>query len=200
MTRLFNRNKKTTIAELEEYYSNQEQKRNRPVMAWFMAFLSLLITFVVLFVLFISIRWVYRELTDNNDSATTTTNDTANEAIDIDLPSYDGDIVGQGNSTNDGGSTATNGTSNGTSTDSDTSSNSGTVSEEAASTSESNADRVASSTDSENGQTAGSTTGSNANTGGEIPNTGAGETLLAIPFVAAIAGYFISRKKQLSQK
>jgi hypothetical protein len=170
MSRLFKRNKKTTIAELEEYYANQERKKSSTGMAWFMAFISLLITLVVIALLFLGGRWVYRTLTDNNDTGTTTTEVAGNDGVE--LPTFDSDngVVGQGN-TNSGkpnlGETVTK--------------NPGTVSDEAASTSESNVDRV-------NDSIIDSSVT-------EVPNTGAGELLVIMPVLVAVIGYFIARRQ-----
>ena len=180
MTRLFGHKKdKTTIAELEEYYANQDQNKSRSGRAWLMAFLSILITIVVIVALFYAGRWAYRAITDDSSNNPTTTTESANNGNEIDLPTFDGDVVGQGNSTNEGSSNS----ESGATTNVDGSAeNEGVVSDQAVSTSESNADRV-------------------VNTGGDepIPNTGAGDILIIVPFVTAVAGYYISRKHYAKQ-
>ncbi len=178
MTRLFGKkDDKTTIAELEEYYSNQNQKKNRTGTAWLMAIFSILITVAVIVLLFLAGRWVYRAVTDNNENDITTSE---SSGIDIDLPNFGGDVVGQGNSSSD---------SNSESSDSSPSENTGTVSDSAASTSESNADRVA-----ENNNDSTQTT---LNTNDTITNTGPGEVLLVVPVATAVAGYLFSRRRQI---
>jgi hypothetical protein len=173
MTRLFNRNNnKTTIAELEEYYANQNQRKNRTGTAWLMALLSLFITIAVIIGLFFAGRWIYRTITNDDAESPTTTTDASGSSAQV--PNYDGDIGGQGgaeNETVDEGANTPNTT--------ETSQAQGTVSEEAATTTEPNADRI-------------SATGAES----EIPNTGAGEVLLIAPMVAGLAGYTISLKKQ----
>jgi hypothetical protein len=179
MTRLFKRNDKTTIAELEEYYSSTG-KKNRGGMAWLMAFLSVALTIIVLVGLFYLGRWIYRAVTDD-DSNTTTVSESADDSVE--LPNFDGDVVGQGNQ--DGA------------TDSDSTSTAetgGVVTDEAASvtvgddqtSSQSNAD----SSDSENSVSGVST----------VPDTGAGEMIVLIPIATGVAGYFISRRYLLNQK
>lgn len=128
MARLFKRNNKTTIAELEEYYANQNQKKTGAGTAWLMAFLSLLITVVVIAALFFGGRWLYRTVTDDgSDTPETTSGSNSTNGSNVDLPAFDSDVVGQDI----------------VSDDEDSSENEGVVSDEAVSTSESNADRVA---------------------------------------------------------
>lgn len=182
MTRLFNRKKnKTTIAELEEYYANENQRKTRTGAAWFMALLSLLITIAVIVALFFAGRWIYRAVTNNDADSPSTSSDASGS--NPSLPSYDGDI-NAGSSVSTGAAdtnsdTSTPGTSTGTdrSSSSSTAQTGGTVSDEAASTTESNADRIAA---------AGPTS--------EIPDTGAGESILIILAGTTAVGYFTSRK------
>ena len=190
MTRLFDRNKnnKTTIAELEEYYANQNQKKSSTIKTWLMAILSILITVLVIVLLFLAGRWLYQAVTDNDsDNSTTSETETSND-INVILPTFDGDNVGRGNSSvdssgNDSSASETNG---------------GTVSDQAASTSESNADRVAASNDSTaNESSTGTTAGESVAVGGEVPNTGAGEILVLAPIISGVLGYFVYRKKQI---
>jgi len=63
-----------TITELEEYYSG---KKNRPIMAWIMAIISLLITVAVVSGLFFGGRWVYQKIAHRNDTKQTTTQTTS---------------------------------------------------------------------------------------------------------------------------
>lgn len=169
MRRLFNRNKKTTIAELEEYYANQDRRKTRTGRAWLMAILSLFITLATIALLFFGGRLLYRTLTGNDSTTTSSNSDNSG----VDLPTFDGDVVGQGNSNSDNDSS---------SVTKPTTENAGVVSDEAAITSIPNIDRV-------------STTGSTA--GNDIPNTGAGEVLIALPAVLAITGYFVSRRRMI---
>ena len=182
MTRLFgNKKDKTTIAELEEYYANQDQKKTRTWKAWLMAILSIIITIAIIVALFFGGRWLYRTLTDDSsDSATTTQGGSNGE---VNLPAIDGDIVGQGNQTN--GNDAENSNSNSNSNSTPTPESGGVVTDEAATTSEASVGSVSGST----------------NTGGDepLPDTGAGELLIVIPFVTAIAGYYISRRNYSKQ-
>jgi hypothetical protein len=184
MTRLFNRkNNKTTIAELEEYYANENQRKTRTGAAWFMALLSLLITIAVIVALFFAGRWIYRAVTNNDADSPSTTSDV--NGSNPSLPSYDGDINAGSSASN--GAADTNTDTPGTSTGADstnsssTSQTGGTVSDEAASTTESNADRIAA---------AGPTTS-------EIPDTGAGESIVFILSGTTAIGYFVSRKFHL---
>jgi hypothetical protein len=121
---LFKRKDKTTIAELEDYYSNQ--KKNNTGRAWLMAILSLFITLAVLAGLFFGGQWIYRVIT-NDDGVTVTTSDQQGG-----IPSF--------------GETITNG-----STPASNDSAGGVVSDEAASTSTPNNQAVAgSNTDASN--------------------------------------------------
>lgn len=188
MTRLFGHKKdKTTIAELEEYYANQNQNRTKSGKAWLMAILTILITIIVIVALFYAGRWAYRAITDDSSNNPETTSESTNNGNNIDLPTFDGDIVGQGNPANDdSASSVAEGSESESTTNTEGSvENDGVVTDEAASTSESNVDRV------EN----------TVSVGGEepIPNTGAGDFLITIPFVTAVAGYYISRRHFTNQ-
>jgi hypothetical protein len=167
MTRLFKRNNKTTIAELEEYYANQDRKKTKTSTAWLMAVLSLAITLAVIAMIFFGGRWLYRTLTDDNNITTTDTT-TSGE---VDLPTFDSDVLGRGA----GQDRSTDDTSAGQS-------NTGTVSDSAASTSIPNTDRVATDASSNDGT---------------IPNTGAGELLIIAPIAAGVTGYLVSRKRHI---
>lgn len=168
MSRLFKRNNKTTIAELEEYYANQNRRKAHAGKAWLMAFVSLFITLAVIAMLFFGGRWLYRTLTDNDSNSTPSSEIVSDDGID--LPTFDGDIAGQGNQNESDDSTT------------ESSKNTGVVSDEAATTSIPNTDRV---------------TEAGADSDSEIPNTGAGEVLIALPLALAIAGYFVSRKRMI---
>lgn len=94
---LFKRKDKTTIAELEDYYANQKGAR-RPVMAWVMALLSLLVTIIIIVGLFYAGRWLYQTIADGGQEPTTTTDTTGNN--DVDLPTFDGALPARPNNNN----------------------------------------------------------------------------------------------------
>jgi cytoskeletal protein RodZ len=127
MTRLFKRNNKTTIAELEEYYANQDRKKTRTSMAWLMAILSLVITLAVIALIFFGGRWLYRTLTDDNNATTADTTSTGQ----VELPTFDSDVIGNGVDQDESDDDSLAGQSS-----------TGTVSDSAASTSIPNTDRV----------------------------------------------------------
>jgi cytoskeletal protein RodZ len=182
MTRLFGKkNKQTTIAELEEYYANQNQKKNRPWKAWLMAILSLLITVAVIVALFYGGRWLYRTFVEQDNSTSTTTSETNNNGID--LPSFDGEFGQNGNETTDGNVNGESDQPQNGDSSSNTESQDGIVSDEAATTTESNADRLANSGGSEE----------------DLPETGAGEILVILPVSIAILGYIAAIKRQTRQ-
>ncbi len=173
---LFNRKKTQTISELEDYYAN---KRNRSGMAWLMAFLSLLITVLVIAALFFGGRWLYRTISDSDnstDSPVSTVNTgtvaTSNDRDDVIISDSQVD-------------------SSDSSSDTTTSTSEGTVSDEAASTSVPN-------TATNNGRTAGATT-TPPSSSSQIPNTGAGELIILAPLIAVIAGYLFSRNRQIQR-
>jgi len=74
----------TQIPELQEYYATQ--KKESTALAWLLAIGSLLVTVAVFVGLFAGGRWIYRNLTKNDDTTTTQTqdqnkpNDTTNTA------------------------------------------------------------------------------------------------------------------------
>lgn len=185
MSPLFNRNKKTTIAELEEYYANQSSA-DSTARAWAMAVLSLLITVAVILALFFAGRWLWRVISDNDSDNTAAT--VQQEGVTV-LP--DGTLSGDLSLLNNSSNTLTGGTvsvDSGTTTESG---DEGVVSDEAASTTVSNTDTVSSST------VTGASSNEETSTTSEIPNTGAGAILLA-PIIAGAAGYTasISRKRR----
>ncbi len=174
MTRLFNRKDKTTIAELEEYYSSTG-KKHRSGMAWLMAFLSIALTVIVIIALFFLGRWIYRTVTDSNDS-TTTVSET--EGGSVDLPTFDSDTAGQQGEQEESGSTA--------------SEAGGVVSDEAAVTTNDGQNSNA-------GSTGSADSGSSAAGTDTVPDTGAGEVIILIPIVAGATGYYLSRRYMLKQ-
>jgi cytoskeletal protein RodZ len=114
---LFNRKKEKTIAELENYYA-QQNKSKGGAMAWFMAILSLFITIAVISLLFFGGRWLYRTLTSDSDTTQVTSNESNNTQNQTESES---------NSTNENSASTNN------------SQNQGVVSDEAASTNTGNA-------------------------------------------------------------
>jgi cytoskeletal protein RodZ len=190
MTRLFNRkkNNKTTIAELEEYYANQNQKKSSTWRTWLMAIISVIITALILVLLFLAGRWLYQVITDTNADNSTTSESTTSDDVNVDVLDIDGDTSKQEDNANN---TDTSNDSNDTS---DTSSNNGTVSDQAATTDESNADRVAASNDN-----SGATAGSSVSVGEQVPDTGAGDILVLLPLASGVLGYFVYRKKQIKK-
>lgn len=172
--RLFRNRNKKTVAELEDYYTTRQSNG----MAWFMAFLSLVVTIAVIAGLFFGGRWLYRTFIDDGTENDTTTSeqtpatvtlgseDSQDTGLDINV---DTDEVSDQESAILGGEVSTG----------------GVVSDEAASTERSNE---------EAGEVAGSRTGDS-----ELPDTGAGEILVLVPMLTVAIGYYISRKSQLNQ-
>lgn len=186
MARLFKRNDKTTIAELEEYYANK--RNSRTAGTWIMAFLSLLIAAAILVGIFLGARWIYRQLTDSDD---TTTSQTTTDENGVDLPTFDSDEAReQGVSFEEGSSNDQDDLVQG-----DTDASSGVVSDEAASTDEPNADRVASGNESSDTSTGSVVAGDND----ELPDTGAGSMLVIVPLAAGAIGYSLSRRYYLEK-
>ncbi len=187
---LFKRKDKTTIAELEEYYSNQN--KNSSGRAWFMALLSLLITLAVLAALFFGGRWLYRLVT-NDDAVSVTTSTGQSEQQQGDVPAF-GDIRtdSDSNDTSDNNTDAASDNENSDDSAVNTSDdNEGVVSDEAASTTR---DVAGTNTDSDTlaaEDTIVSTT--------EIPNTGANELIALLPLLTLVIGYRYSRNRQLNK-
>jgi len=200
---LFKRKDKTTIAELEEYYANQNNNRNGK--AWFMALLSLIITLAVLAGLFFGGRWLYRLVTDDGSVEVNTTGEQSG-SLQGEVPSF-GEI--RTDSNDDAGSDSQSDDSTDSSaTNNDSATNNGdsegVVSDEAATTTR---DVAGTNSDSDNTDTADETSSEENSDSDEtivsttdIPNTGANELFFALPFVAAVVGYFVSRKNQLAKK
>lgn len=172
-----------TIAELESYYASQGSNR-RTGTAWVMAILSLIITVAVIVALYFGVRWAYRALTDNNngtDTVATGTVDSENGGARVigennDPRSSDDVVIGVVNPSADEAI--------------DNDEQGGVVSDEAASTTRDSSDVA--------GRTSNDSSDSLVTTGGdELPDTGAGELLIAIPALTIAIGYFISRKQQL---
>lgn len=178
----FRRRDNQTIAELESYYATQGKSRGRG-RAWLMAFISLIITVIVIVGLFFAVRWAYRAMTDDSSDTITT-----------------GTVEGDG-----GATIITDGSGDPRSSedivagvlnpDSDDADDAGTVdteeggvvSDEAASTTREVAGDT--STDSDNTLT---TTGPS-----DLPSTGAGETVAIILLATVGIGYAMSRRFQI---
>ena len=65
----------TQIPELQEYYATQ--KKDNTALAWLLAFLSLIVTAVIIVGLFVGGRIVYRKITHKNDKDTVITTNTS---------------------------------------------------------------------------------------------------------------------------
>lgn len=207
MSPLFNRNKKTTIAELEEYYANQ-RTNDSSARAWAMAVLSLLITIAVILALFFAGRWLWNVINDD-DSATTTTTGQREGVTVRDDGTLSGDLSlldNNSNNTQSGGTVSVDSGSTDDNTsesvvDNEDNDSEGVVSNEAATTDESNEDTVSATEENANSNedinSTVETDGTELTPATELPNTGAGIILLA-PVVAGAAGYTasISRKRR----
>ncbi|MFT4532392.1 MAG: hypothetical protein ACI9T8_000413 [Candidatus Saccharimonadales bacterium] len=159
---LFNRNKQTTIAELEEYYQNQSKTSNIGQLVG--AIVGVLLVVALLVALYFGTRWSYRQIVaDTSPEATVSLTDTTNDAPIT--------IIAN-----------------------DTADSDGTVTDEAATTTRSD-EATTSITFTDNNSDITDIVGKN--TEENIPDTGAGSLLIAIPVVATAIGYSISRKSQL---
>jgi len=168
MTRLFKRREDTTVTELEDYYSGRS--RRKTIKAWIMAILYIFITVLIILALFYGARFVYRSLADDNSENNTNSGLNASNTENSGLPTFDGEAPGSQNQSD--------GTSN---TNDSVVETGGVVTDQAATTSNGNATTI--------------TQPGNVNS--NIPDTGAGEALIIIPFIVGIAGYTISRKQLL---
>ncbi len=162
--------KNQTISEIEDYYAS---KKTRNGMAWVMAFGSLVITIGVMSLIFFGGRWAYRTLSnkDNEDTKTVTTTEISKDLV----------ISSTGTDSNKSGSQSVGGTVGSEDFPS-------VVSDQAASTSVPSSVRNSS---------ASATAPSKGST--ELPDTGAGRTILILPAFAMVIGYFISRKRQINR-
>lgn len=80
---LFRRKKSDSVLpEVDKYYEGE--RRDRPVMAWLLALVSIAVVALVIVGLFLGGRWVYDKIAGNDDSETATTSDTT------ETPSFDG--------------------------------------------------------------------------------------------------------------
>ncbi len=187
-----------TIAELENYYgSSYNSSGTRTGKAWAMALLSLIITLAVIAGLFFAGKWLYDTISDNDSSSETTTQeDTPQGEVTVDGtnplttdPRSDDDevIAVLGQDDNDQ-SNADSTTDNDGATSSDESAveEGGVVSDEAASITRDVAGDSNTSTN----------TTRNDSNDEDLPSTGAGDILFAIPAVTIVLGYYISRRHQ----
>jgi len=168
----FKREKNPTIAELENYYAGQRTAKRRSGPAWLMAVLSLLLTLAIVAGLYFGVRWIYRAVTDDTETETTLVNEPIS-------PEF-GDIQGN-RDLNQSSSTSSSGEIPGESNNSENQNGEGTVSDEAVSTTR--------------GSDTSSVAGTNA--ASELPDTGAGESLIIITSVLVATGYIAARKFQL---
>ncbi len=171
----WNRNKKNTDvpAEIQEYY--QAERRERTGIAWLLALGTLLVTIILALAIFFAGRWVWRTVTNNDDSQTKTTQ------------TDQGSSNTQGSGSNNGA-----GSSEGNATPPD----------EENSTSQNN-DSDADDSHSPNAlpadQTDGSQSATTPTTGSDIPETGPGN-MVAVFAVTSVLGYLAHRRYILARK
>jgi hypothetical protein len=199
---LFDKKNKTTIAELEEYYANQQGSAST-VKTWSMAFLSLMITAGIVVAVFFSIRWAWGAIR-SDDTGTVAVTGVEDKTIRV---AEDGTITGDlsqldNNSGEVSGSTST--------TSRETVEPNGVVSGEAATTERATASTTQPSTPTAQSPAPTSTpaqsttprpnqtaTPAVAGSTTSIPNTGMSSIALFAPALAMVAGYIFSRSKQL---
>lgn len=192
MAPLFNRKEKTTIAELEEYYANK--KKSRPIMSWFMAFTSLLITVLVLVGIFFMSRWVYRSVTGSEPEKVVVepNEDKGVVTYDVDGDRKVGVTFVEGESSDSSelvyGDLRVTESSESVSVSAEVV---GVVDDEAATSSRSESFYA----DSGEGEVAGA-----YEAPAELPDTGAGEDIFALLATVVAAGYLVSRKRQLAKE
>ncbi len=167
---LFKRKKPTNVLpEVEEYY--QAERRDRAWLAWVLALVSVLVVVLIIIGLFWAGRWVYNQITDNDDSS------------DVSVVQND-DLTVDGTPTD-----VTESQDNGTESDSDdsqTDTSQGTVDAPAQTT-----------TPSTGGQTTPTATPTTGDS--ELPDTGAGSLAGVFIGVTTLAGgihYTVSRRRQ----
>lgn len=189
---LFGDKNKQTIEELENYYSNKEQKTG---MAWVMAFLSLLLTVVILGGLFFGGRAVYRALSDDGTTETAT-NETSNTDGNTAQPTPEASTPAPAPSSDSTSASPTPAPAPAPTT-------SGVVSDQAASTNTPSSttaqggnNPAPQGTSTANNQTSGAVAGRST----ALPNTGSGPILITAPLIALFAGYFVARKKLLKNQ
>ncbi len=177
---LFGDKNKKTIEELESYYANREQKTG---MAWVMAFLSLLLTVVILGGLFFGGRAVYRAVTDDGTTQTAVN----------DEPVDDNTSTTPAPEPTSSGSTTETPAPAPTPAATPTPSTGGVVSDQAASTTTPSTSTTARGGEGQNT----STNGTVAARSTGLPNTGSGTILISAPIVSLFVGYFVARRKLL---
>ena len=109
---LFRRKKNESVMpeEVRDFYASEQ--RDRKGMAWLLAIVTLLVTFVIAALLFFGGRWVYRTVFDNDhkDKTTTSQEEQAEEADQADTAKSDdsakkSDSSSQNSSSNNSSST-----------------------------------------------------------------------------------------------
>lgn len=192
---LFGDKNKQTIEELENYYSNKEQKTG---MAWVMAFLSLLLTATVLGGLFFGGRAIYRALSDDGTNETAVTDTTSTDSNTAQpTPASDSPAAPSPAPTPPPSPAPA-------------SSGSGVVSDQAASTTTpSNSGNSGAQTAQGGEGSTNASRGTNSNSSSSsatvagrstnLPNTGSGYILFTAPAIALISGYFLARKKTIQK-
>jgi len=177
----------TTIAELEDYYANQN--RNSNARAWVMAILSLLFTIGLVVGLFFAGRWIWSSLFESDsNSASDTTNGIviSNGSTDSDTSDNDSSSIG----------VVTDEAATITLPSSDSSSNSNQANEEettfgsvAASSTDANNDTIAA---------AGADENDSVNEQNILPRTGS-EHFVGFTLLIGAVAYFVARRWALSQ-
>ncbi len=69
----------TVPSGVQEYY--QSERGERMGVAWLIAFVSLIVTILVVLLLFFGGRWIYRKITNHNKSTTAPTSQTSNSNV-----------------------------------------------------------------------------------------------------------------------
>lgn len=91
---LFKRKAKDSVLpEVDQYY--QAEKRDRSGLAWLLALVSIAVVALVIVLLFLGGRWIYRQITDDNEPEVVNVGDDANDA-----PSFDGTDTNDDNQDN----------------------------------------------------------------------------------------------------
>lgn len=179
---LFKRKKtetKNVPPEVKQYY--QSEHRERVGLAWLIAFLSLILTIVVVAGLFFGGRWVYRKITHKDNTQGTSQGGSNNPAPapSSPAPSTPNDLQPAAPSQND------NSSSNNSSSNNSSNSNSNSSNNSSSSSSSSQ-----------------SSTSQNSQSSGQITDTGPGNTVLTFVAVSVVAGlsHSILQRRKLSRK
>ncbi len=113
----WNRNKNTSgarvPAEVEEYY--QSTRRERRGVAWLLGIATLLLTLAIAAALFFGGRWLYRTLTNNDEPASESTSQDANQSPEQSATEGEGQPENTENNQTNGDQPATNEQNNGSS-------------------------------------------------------------------------------------